>query len=199
MTVDQSTLNLILGSLIALQVWTVREVYTVKGKLSNLELRLDISEKIEIQNRMKKVVSILILGLLCLLPFGCSTSGKLVKPIQDVQTVTPQPDGTLVTNVVSVVAPEWLATLDGIEATGALVPPPYGSWLSLGAAGIAALLAAWARNRQKSAESVAETIIQGIESMNATVAPSAKEAVNAVSKIKGNVAEVHAAVKKLTR
>jgi len=145
-----------------------------------------------------QIIAILIaLPLLILLP-GCAANGKLVNPFQESVVVTPQPDGTTKTNVVTVVAPEWSQTLDAIEATGQLVPPPWGTWVSLGSAGIAALLAAWARNKQKSAEDVANTIIGGIEAMG-TNAQAVKDAVNAASKIKGNQATVHAAVKRLTK
>lgn len=139
--------------------------------------------------------------LLSLLLFpACSTVGKFVRPLQDVQTVSTNSVGTIQTNTVTIVAPEWFQTLSNIEATGALVPPPYGTWVSLGAAGLGALLAAWARNKQRNAEDVASTIIRGIETIaDPTTANTAKAAVSNVATIKGNNALVHTAVKAVTK
>lgn len=148
------------------------------------------------------VTLILILSLLT----GCSTDGKFVRPIQTAPVVTPLPDGSTQTNDVSFVSPEWIAALETAQATGQLIPPPFGGWLSLGAAGIAALLAAIARNKQKNAEGIAESVIRGIEAAGATQAitgtttiADVKAAIAEVASIKGNSAKLHNKVKELTK
>lgn len=138
--------------------------------------------------------------LLLLIFTGCAADGSFVKPIVNAPVVSTLPDGATVTNYVPVVSQEWKGVIDATEATGGLIPPPVGTWVSLGAAGLGAILAAIARNRQKSAEEIAATVIQGIEAAGHDPAvETVKKNVAAVAAIKGNSAAVHNKVKELTR
>ena len=132
---------------------------------------------------------------LFLLLVGCSTGGRIVPPIQIAPAVSPLPGGGSVTNTVSIVAPEWIETLRGVQQLPSIVPFPGSQWVGFGASGLLAVLSLIARSRQRKAEEVAASIIHGVEAMGVSAEP-VKQSVERASIVRGNSAEVHNAVQK---
>jgi len=143
----------------------------------------------------KRINRILLAALLgsSVLSVGCR-SGKIVPPVTPQVIVSPD-TGIASTNYV--VAPEWSEPLETVQAVGNLLPPPYGTWLALAGSGVLAILGARARTKQKNAEGVAETIIDGIDKMaNPDAKAIAKESVQTEAAKNGTLAQVHKAVRK---
>lgn len=176
---------------VALGVYIVKGLHRIDTRVTVLETKLKYHEQ-TMKDQIRQIAIFALLSVTLVSAVGCR-NGKAVPPVAEQILIDPN-TGSQVTNYV--VAPEWKTPLETAQEVGNVLPPPFGTWLTLGATGILAILGARARTKQKTAEAVAETIIEGIEKIGTS---SIKETISKQATVNGISKEVHQAVKKATK
>lgn len=136
-----------------------------------------------------KNTSILLLVSLAILT-GCLATKTPVVTYDEI--------GQAHTNIVWSTTPAVSNIVGGVGAVAPLVPPPYGTLLTLIAGLFGTSVASYVayRNRQETvkAQAVNTSIIEGVESLG-EAASAVKAAIKEVSVNNGNAVDVHTAVK----
>jgi hypothetical protein len=155
--------------------------------------------------KQKSVIGIMLLGimaegifvLLILLATGCATRLVLAPAVPAVTNTVTGSITPAVPAVITNVPNQTLATVvNGAQAAAPLLPPPYGTLLTtiLGLITVGSgLVAARANSQKNTAQTVAKTIIQGVESVG-PAAVAVKQAVAAHALANGVSDDVKSAV-----
>lgn len=165
--------------------------------VSNVNKKLShVTFSAQTEQIMKNIKTILLLGIATIgiigVLVGCVTARHAVVTVDD--------NGISHTNYVSEPSP-WVGQAQGAVTTvSPLIPAPFGSILAIGGTllGVAASAFAAHKNKQSNNwQSVATTVIEGVEAADAAVGKKIKEVIASTANNKGTSAQVDAAVQKI--